>query len=113
MLKEIKNLHSPKEGLGLSWKRMEALGLEYRYGALYLQGKFEDQKAPSSPLGQFLDKLETEIWHYAKRQKTWFKRDHSTKAEPGTRHTPHTLWIDPHEIHEKARALKKVREFLK
>ena len=101
MLKEIKNLHSPKHCLGLSWKRMEALGLEYRYGALYLQGKFEDQKAPSSPSGQFLEKLETEIWHYAKRQKTWFKRDSST------------LWIDPREIHEKAKVFKKVRDFLK
>src|SRR3989344_1682899 len=54
---------------GLSWKRLESLGLEYRFVAFYLQGKMTKQ--------QMLEKLETEIWHYAKRQITWFKRDKS------------------------------------
>ena len=89
MLKEIQNLHDN----GLSWKRMEALGLEYRYGALFLQGKTSKQ--------EMIEKLNTESWHYAKRQKTWFKRDTAT------------LWIDPREIHEQAKALKAVRDFLR
>lgn len=89
MIKEVKDLHIS----GLSWKRLEMLGLEYRHCALYLQGKL------SKP--EMLSKLETEIWHYAKRQKTWFKRD------------PNTLWISPLKISEKAKALKKVKEFLK
>jgi tRNA dimethylallyltransferase len=88
MLKEIANLHAQ----GISWKRMEALGLEYRYGALHLQGKISKQ--------EMLTKLETEIWHYAKRQKTWFKRDKKT------------LWIDPREIHEKAKAVRAIKKFL-
>jgi tRNA dimethylallyltransferase len=89
MLQEIKNLHTQ----GVSWKRMHTLGLEYRYGALYLQNKITRE--------EMIEKLEVEIWHYAKRQKTWFKRDN------------HIVWIDPREIHEKAKALKKVKEFLK
>jgi tRNA dimethylallyltransferase len=71
MLREIKNLHDS----GVSWKRMNDLGLEYRYGALYLQGKLSKQ--------EMIEKLNTEIWHYAKRQKTWFKRGKNT------------TWIDP------------------
>ncbi len=63
MLKEIQNLHKS----GVYWKRMEELGLEYRYGALHLQGKMTKQ--------EMIEKINTETWHYAKRQKTWFKRD--------------------------------------
>lgn len=63
LVAEVKKLHEN----GLSWKRLEALGLEYRYVALYLQNKLTR--------AEMLQKLETEIWRYAKRQMTWFKRD--------------------------------------
>jgi tRNA dimethylallyltransferase len=63
MLAEAKRLHAH----GLSWKRMEELGLEYRHLARLLQEK--------TPREEMLEKLETEIWHYAKRQRTWFRRD--------------------------------------
>ena len=63
MIAEAKKLHAR----GLSWKRMEELGLEYRYLALHLQGKI------SKP--EMIAKLQTEIWRYAKRQMTWFRRD--------------------------------------
>ena len=56
---------------GVSWRRMEEIGLEYKYLALYLQNKL--------PKDQMLEQLETAIWHYAKRQKTWFKKDTRTK----------------------------------
>lgn len=62
MVKEVENLH--KEGV--SWKRLESLGLEYRYLALYLQGKLSRT--------EMLTQLEMAIWHYAKRQRTWFKK---------------------------------------
>ena len=39
MINEAKSLHRQ----GLSWKRMHELGLEYRYLALYLQGKISKQ----------------------------------------------------------------------
>lgn len=63
MITEAKKLHAQ----GLSWKRMEMLGLEYRFLALCLQGKIGKK--------EMTEQLNTAIWHYAKRQKTWFKRD--------------------------------------
>lgn len=86
MLLEIKKLHDN----GVSWKRMEMLGLEYRYGALYLQGKFTKQ--------EMIEKLNIEIWHYAKRQKTWFKRD------------TNTIWINPRKNNEKTKVFKKIKD---
>ena len=68
MLAEVKNLHKKE---GVSWKRLESLGLEYRYLAYYLQNKMSRS--------EMLEKLETEIGRYAKRQKTWFKRDKRIK----------------------------------
>lgn len=88
MLKEIALLHTK----GLSWKRMEALGLEYRYGALYLQGKITKQ--------EMIKKIISETWHYAKRQKTWFKRDKNI------------LWIDPSAEAQKVKLIRKINEFL-
>jgi tRNA dimethylallyltransferase len=63
MIEEVKQLH----GEGMSWERMEEFGLEYRYIARYLQGKLSHE--------EMVEKLYNEIWHYAKRQKTWFKKD--------------------------------------
>ena len=65
MVKEAKKLH---EG-GLSWKRMEQLGLEYKYLALFLQKKM-DKRAMT-------ETLETKIGQYAKRQMTWFRAMHT------------------------------------
>lgn len=62
MVKEVQDLHA----FGVSWKRLEDLGLEYRYLALYLQKKLTRQ--------EMLVELEMAIWHYAKRQRTWFKK---------------------------------------
>ncbi len=63
MIDEVRKLHEN----GLSWKRMEALGLEYRYIAQFLQSKLSES--------EMLKQLETAINQYAKRQMTWFKRD--------------------------------------
>jgi len=63
MVAEVKNLHSN----GLSWKRMEELGLEYRYLARFLQDKISKE--------EMIRQLSAEIWRYSRRQKTWFKRD--------------------------------------
>ncbi len=70
LLKRIKEIIAEVRGLhknGLSWKRLEELGLEYRYVAQYLQDKIL--------YNQMLVTLEKESWQYAKRQMTWFKRD--------------------------------------
>ncbi|MDP3962333.1 MAG: tRNA (adenosine(37)-N6)-dimethylallyltransferase MiaA [bacterium] len=84
MLEEARKLHKD----GLSWKRMNELGLEYRYLALYLQKKIT--------LDEMNKKLETEIWHYAKRQMTWFKKDKRIK------------WFDPDHI---GKIEKEARKF--
>jgi tRNA dimethylallyltransferase len=62
MVQEVMTLHAE----GLSWKRLEMLGLEYRFVAEYLQEKLSK--------GNMLTQLETAIWQYAKRQRTWFKK---------------------------------------
>lgn len=62
MVSEVKKLHAN----GVSWKRLEALGLEYRFLAQFLQKKISKEK--------MLTDLETAIWQYAKRQRTWFKK---------------------------------------
>lgn len=67
MASEVKKLHQK----GLSWKRMESLGLEYRYLSRYLRGKISRE--------EMLQELEKEIQRYAKRQMTWFQRDNRIK----------------------------------
>ena len=83
MIAEAKRLHRQ----GLSWKRMESLGLEYKYLALYLQKKITREK--------MLTKLETEIWRYSKRQDTWFKRDKEIR------------WFKPKEVKRIEATVKK------
>lgn len=63
MIAEADGLHDK----GLTFKRMYELGLEYRYLARFLQKKITKE--------EMIQKLTAEIWKYAKRQKTWFKRD--------------------------------------
>jgi tRNA dimethylallyltransferase len=84
MRTEAKRLHAR----GLSWRRMEELGLEYRYLARLLQGKMDRASME--------DELLREIRHYAKRQMRWFKRN------------PDIQWVS-----SKAEALRLAREFLR
>jgi tRNA dimethylallyltransferase len=63
MLAEAKRLHAA----GLSYKRMEQLGLEYRYLALYLQKKITK--------AEMMETLESHIRDYAKRQLQYWKRN--------------------------------------
>jgi len=67
MLAEAKSLHKK----GTSWRRLEALGLEYRYQAFFLQGKITKT--------EMIKQIEKESLKYAKRQMTWFKRDKNIK----------------------------------
>jgi tRNA dimethylallyltransferase len=63
MIKEVENLHKN----GVSFKRLESFGLEYKYLALFLQNKITKT--------EMINLLETKINQFAKRQKTWFQRD--------------------------------------
>lgn len=84
MVQEVSKLHK----LGLSWKRLSEIGLEYRYVSLYLQEKLTKE--------EMITQLNTKIGHYAKRQMTWFRK------------TPHIHWI-----HTQQEAEKLIKPFLK
>ncbi|MBI1960745.1 MAG: hypothetical protein HYS43_00495, partial [Candidatus Liptonbacteria bacterium] len=63
LIAEVKALHAA----GLSWKRLDDLGLEYRFVARHLRGILSKE--------EMVAQLESAITAYAKRQMTWFKRD--------------------------------------
>jgi len=63
MIEEVKKLHKS----GVSWKRLEEFGLEYRYIAFYLQNKLT--------YSGMIEKLQKESEHFSSRQMTWFNKD--------------------------------------
>ncbi|MBI2644052.1 MAG: tRNA (adenosine(37)-N6)-dimethylallyltransferase MiaA [Candidatus Wildermuthbacteria bacterium] len=63
MVREVKRLHAQ----GLSWKRLESFGLEYKCIAQYFQKKISKEK-----MKQQLQKV---IEDFARRQMVWFKKD--------------------------------------
>jgi tRNA dimethylallyltransferase len=63
MIKEVVRLHNN----GVSWKRLESFGLEYRYIALFLQKKIDRSTMEYEIVQKSMD--------YAKRQMTWFNKD--------------------------------------
>jgi len=75
---------------GMTWKRLHALGLEYRYVALHIREKL-------SKAGM-LAALEQEIVQYARRQMQWFKRNEEIR------------WFAPGE---DAKIARKVARFKK
>lgn len=66
MVAEVKRLRKS----GVSWKRLEEFGLEYRWIGHLLQGKINRE--------ELIEKLQKEIQHYTKRQMTWFRRNKKT-----------------------------------
>lgn len=89
MINEVKDLHSN----GISWKRMNDLGLEYRYVSLFLQNKITKK--------EMLEQLKTKIWQFSKRQKTWWKKNKSI------------IWLDPTNEESKTKIIQSIIEFLK
>lgn len=63
MIAEVKKLRKS----GLSWKRLEEFGLEYKYIAQYFQKKINYE--------EMVEKIQKESEKFAKRQMTWFKKD--------------------------------------
>ncbi len=62
MITEVSKLHEN----GVSWDRLERLGLEYRFISWYLEGKYESEQI-------MIEKLYQAIGQFAKRQETWFR----------------------------------------
>jgi len=88
MVGEVKELHKD----GVSWKRLESFGLEYKYISLYLQGKLDYE--------EMVEKLNIAIRQFAKKQMTWFRRWEKQGRKIN--------WVKDGEEAEKL-----VREFLK
>ncbi len=63
MIEEARQLHKK----GLSFDRMEELGLEYRFLAHHLKGEASE--------AEMIDNIRVANIQYAKRQRKWFKRD--------------------------------------
>jgi len=62
LVREVENLRKS----GVSWKRLDDFGLEYRWVAKFLQKKISRE--------EMILRLQKDIEHYAKRQMTWFKK---------------------------------------
>jgi tRNA dimethylallyltransferase len=62
MIEEGEQLHK----MGLSYKDMEYYGLEYKYLSWFLQSKINKT--------EMVEKLNTAIHQFAKRQMTWFRK---------------------------------------
>ncbi len=88
MIEEVKNLHKK----GVSWKRLEAFGLEYRFVSFYLRAKMS--------LDEMQEKLFIAIRQFAKRQMTWFRRWEKQGRK--------IYWIS-----KKQEADKLIKDFLK
>lgn len=56
---------------GVSWERLENFGLEYKYIAEFLQNKITET--------EMIELIQLKSWQYAKRQRTWFRRDKKIK----------------------------------
>ncbi len=63
MAAEVRRLHES----GLSWKRLDDFGLEYRWLSRYLRGRLTKAEA--------VRQLKSVSHDFAKRQMTWWKRD--------------------------------------
>ena len=62
MIEEVEKLHAD----GVSWEKLDDYGLEYRFIAQHLQGKLNRN--------DMVQKLNSAIHQFAKRQETWFRR---------------------------------------
>ncbi|GAC1413342.1 MAG: tRNA (adenosine(37)-N6)-dimethylallyltransferase MiaA [Candidatus Doudnabacteria bacterium] len=88
MINEVAELHQN----GVSWKKLYDFGLEYRYVSDFLQEKITSEEMRKLLL--------TEIRNYAKRQRTWFKRNDKI------------IWLDPSQKSAKKAAYAALDRFV-
>ncbi len=62
MIAEVKKLNKS----GLAWDKLKSFGLEYKFISQHLLGELS--------YSEMVEKLSLASYHFAKRQKTWFKR---------------------------------------
>jgi len=78
MIEEVEKLHKA----GVSWKRLESFGLEYKFVSQYLRGRADKD--------EMIVKLSIAIHQFAKRQMTWWRRWERQGRE--------IRWIDNYKI---------------
>ena len=86
MIGEVQKLHESS----VSWKRLDEFGLEYRYVSRYLRSFLSKN--------EMIEQLETKIWQFSKRQKTWFRRNKNIK------------WF---ELKDYKKIEKEIKKFIK
>ena len=84
MIEEVNKLRKK----GITWKRLDGFGLEYRFISMYLRNKLTYE--------EMVEKLHIAIRQFAKKQMTWFKKDKRIK------------WVN-----NKTEAEKLINKFLK
>lgn len=88
MIDEVAQLHKN----GVSWERLDAFGLEYRWISRYLRGTISEK--------DMKERLFFDSVHYAKRQMTWIRRWHRKNPD---------LYI----LENTAEAIDLIESFLK
>jgi len=89
MLDEVQGIHDS----GISWERLEKLGLEYRYCSQLLQGKIESKEIMT-------EQLFISIRQFAKRQETWFRMMEKKGVAIN--------WLNPGSKEERIEQAKKI-----
>ena len=94
MIDEVQSIHES----GITWERLEKLGLEYRFCSEYLQGKISTKE-------ELFEGLFIAIRQFAKRQETWFRMMEKKGVE--------IKWLEPGTKQERiAQALKYVNQIM-
>ncbi len=88
MIDEVRNLLND----GVSFARLDGLGLEYRFVARFLQGEYASEE-------ELFDELSRAIYRFAMRQLAWFRRDRSIE------------WLDHAQDHEQ-QAFDRIENFI-
>ncbi len=89
MLEEVQSIHDS----GISWERLEKLGLEYRFCSEFLQGKIATKE-------ELFEGLFIAIRQFAKRQETWFRMMEKKGVE--------IHWLDAGSKAERIEQAKKI-----
>ncbi len=89
MLDEVQSIHDN----GITWERLEKLGLEYRFCSQFLQGKIESKEV-------LYEGLFIAIRQFAKRQETWFRMMEKKGVE--------IKWLEPGNKDERITQAKEL-----
>ncbi len=94
MIEEVQSIHDS----GISWERLEKLGLEYRFCSQFLQGQIASKE-------DLYEGLFVAIRQFAKRQETWFRMMEKKGVE--------IHWLDACSKEERIKQAKELVTSLK